>query len=61
MPIKAQKIRPEEFILSALSREERLEAALAVAGEAFKRCDLTMEDVESAVKSIRKKAHGKRK
>ncbi len=61
MPSKAMKIKPEDYILSALSKEDRLDAALAVAGEAFKRTDLTMDDIEKAVKSIRKSAHEKKK
>ncbi|HNU93052.1 MAG TPA: hypothetical protein PKO25_14355 [Spirochaetota bacterium] len=61
MPSKSIRIKPEEYILSALSKEDRLDAALAVAGEAFKRTDLTMDDIEKAVKHIRKKAHEKKK
>jgi len=61
MPNKARKINPEEYILSALSKKDRLDAALAVAGEAFKRTDLTMKDIENAVKTIRKRAHEKTK
>ncbi len=61
MPSKAIKIKPEAYILSALSKEDRLDAALAVAGEAFKRTVLIMDDIEKAVKHIRKSAHEKRK
>ena len=59
MPNKARKINPEEYILSALSKKDRLDAAFAVASEAFKRTELTMNDVENAVKSIRKRAYEK--
>ena len=61
MPIKALKVKPEEYILSALSKEDRLNAAFAVASEAFKQKDLTLDDIEKAVKTIRKKAHAKTK
>jgi len=61
VPARTVKIQPEEYILSALSKEDRLDAALALAGEAFKDTELTMKDVESAVKAIRKKINGKKK
>jgi hypothetical protein len=59
MPTRVMKIKPEEYILSVLSKEDRLSAALAVAGEAFNRTELTMDNIEKAVKTIRKKAHEK--
>ena len=55
------KIRPDEYILAALSPEERLEAALRVAREAFKGTDLSIADVEAAVRKVRRKHHGARK
>ena len=55
MASRATKIKPEEFILSALSKNERINAALTVAGEAFKHTDLSMDDIDNAVKAIRKK------
>ena len=57
MKTTAQKISPEEFILSALSPEERLEAAFSVARQAFRKTDLKMGDIERAVKKLRKQAH----
>jgi hypothetical protein len=57
----AKKIAPEDYILSVLSPEERLEAALKIAGEAFKKTKLTKKDVEKAVKTIRRKIHGSKK
>jgi len=61
VPARTVKIQPEEYILSALSKEDRLDAALALAGEAFKDNELTMKDVESAVKAIRKKVNVKKR
>jgi hypothetical protein len=54
MGTSAQKIKPEEFILAALSPEERLEAAFSVARQAFRKTGLKSGDIEQAVKSIRK-------
>ncbi len=51
----ATKINPEEFILSALPPQERLEAAFRVAREAFKHTALTLRDIEKAVQKARKK------
>ncbi len=60
MRATAVKINPEDFILSALSPEDRLDAAFKVAREAFKKTRLTMKDVDSAVKSVRRKAYEKK-
>lgn len=57
----AKKINPDEFILSALSPEDRLDAAFKIAGEAFKKTKLTMKDIDNAVKTVRRKAYGKKK
>lgn len=54
MGTSAQKIKPEEFILAALSPEERLEAAFSVARQAFKKTGLKAGDIEQAIKSVRK-------
>lgn len=54
-------VRPEDFILSALSPEDRLEAALKIAKVSFKNSSLTVEDIEKAVKKVRRKAHEKRR
>jgi hypothetical protein len=56
-----KKIDPEDYILSVLSPEDRLDAAFRVAGEAFKKTKLTMKDIDNAMKSVRRKAYGKRK
>ncbi|MBI4691667.1 MAG: hypothetical protein HY754_15605 [Nitrospirae bacterium] len=57
----AKKISPEDYILSVLSPEERLDAAFKVAREAFKGTRLTMKDIDNAVKAVRRKAYGKKK
>jgi len=56
-----KKIDPEDYILSVLSPEDRLDAAFRVAGQAFKKTKLTMKDIDNAVKAVRKKAYGKKK
>jgi len=56
-----KKINPEDYILSVLSPEERLNAAFKVAKEAFKSTKLTMKDVDAAVKIVRRKAYEKKK
>jgi len=57
----AKKINPDDYILSVLSPEDRLDAAFKVAGEAFKKTKLTMKDIENAVKSVRRKAYEKKR
>lgn len=54
-------VRPEEYILAALSPEDRLDAALRVAREGFKGTELTLADTEAAVCKVRRKRHGARK
>ena len=61
MRTAAQKVNPEDFILSALSPEDRLDAAFEVAREAFKKTRLTIKDIDNAVKSVRRKAYEKHK
>jgi len=56
----AKKIDPEDYILSILSPEDRLDAAFRVAGEAFKKTKLTVKDIDNAVKAVRRKAYGKK-
>ncbi len=56
-----RKIDPEDYILSVLSPEDRLDAAFQVAREAFKKTSLTMKDIDNAVKSVRRKAYAKKK
>jgi hypothetical protein len=61
MGVAAKKINPEDFILSALSPEDRLNAAFDVARAAFGKSKLSMKDIDNAVRSIRRKAYEKRK
>ncbi len=61
MKATAEKINPEDYILSVLSPEDRLDAAFKVAHEAFKKTRLTIKDVEQSVQSRRSKIYGKRK
>jgi hypothetical protein len=56
----ARNIDPEEYILAALSPEDRLDAALRVAREAFRGAKLTVADVEAAVRKVRRKRHATR-
>jgi len=60
MKINSLKISPDEFILSVLSPEERLEAALKIASEAFKKSKLTIKDIEEATRKIRKKIYAEK-
>ena len=57
----AKKITPDDYILSVLSPEDRLDAAFKIAGEAFKKTELTMKDIENAVRSVRRKAYEKKR
>ena len=57
MKSSTKRIRPDDYILSAIKPAERLEAALKIAAEAFKNKDLSEEDITEAVKTIRKKAY----
>ena len=61
MRATAQKINPEDYILSVLTPEDRLDAALKVAGEAFKKSKLTLKNIDNAVKSVWRKAYEKAK
>jgi hypothetical protein len=42
MGVAARKVNPEDYILSVLSPEDRLDAAFKVAQEAFKKTKLTV-------------------
>lgn len=55
MKASVEKLTPEEYILAALSPEQRLEAAFRVAREAFRGTTLTIGDVEQAVRKVRRK------
>jgi hypothetical protein len=57
MKATAEKINPEDYILSVLSPEDRLDASFKIAKEAFKKTKLTMKDIENSVKSIRRKIY----
>jgi hypothetical protein len=61
MKAPARKIDPEEYILAALSPEERLDAALRVAREAFRGATLTMTDIDAAVRKVRRRRHATRR
>jgi hypothetical protein len=56
-----KNINPEDYILSVLSPEDRLDAAFKVAGEAFKKTELTMDDVESALRVVRRRVYERKK
>jgi len=55
-----QRINPEEYILAALSPQDRLDAALRAAREAFRGTTLTLEDIESAVRKVRRRQYAKK-
>jgi len=57
MKSSARKLTPEEYILGALSPDERLEAALRVAREAFRAATVTSADVAAAVGKVRRKQY----
>ncbi|MCL4478232.1 MAG: hypothetical protein M1381_03915 [Deltaproteobacteria bacterium] len=59
MKAAAKKINPEEYILSVLSPEERLKTVLKIASEAFKGAKLSVEDIENAIKRVRKNIYKK--
>lgn len=61
MKATTEKVKPEDYILSVLSPEDRLDAAFKIAREAFKKTRLTMKDVEQSVRSIRRKIYGEKK
>jgi len=61
MNAAVKKINPEDYILSVLSPEDRLDASFRIAGEVFKKTRLSMKDIDNAVKSVRRKAYGKKK
>jgi hypothetical protein len=52
---RAEHIRPEEYVLAALSPEERLDAALRIAREAFRGTKLTAADLDAAVRRVRRR------
>lgn len=54
-------INPEDYILSALSPEDRLDVAFKIARESFKKTTLTLKDIDNAVKKIRRKGYEEKK
>jgi hypothetical protein len=60
MKAAARKIDPEEFILSVLSPKERFEAGMRLAREAFRNTALTIEDIEAAVRKVRRRYYAAR-
>ncbi len=61
MRTTTKEIDPEDYILSVLSSEERLDSAFKIAREAFKETKLTIKDIEDALERIRKKAYKEKK
>ncbi len=61
MGIATKNINPDDYILSVLSPEDRIDAAFKVAKEAFKKAKLTLKDIDKAVKSVRRKAYEKKR
>ena len=57
MKAAGKRIDPETYILAVLSPKERLDAAFAIARVAFKSAKLTMADVETAVKNVRRRVN----
>lgn len=60
MKINSLRVAPEEFILSVLSPEERLDAAFKIAAAAFKKNKLTLKDIQEAVTKIRRKIYAEK-
>ncbi len=57
----SKKINPDDYILSVLSPEDRLDAAFKIAREVFKKTKLTVKDIDNAVKSVRRKVYEKKR
>jgi hypothetical protein len=57
----AEKIDPGDYILAVLPPKDRFDAALKVASQAFRKSTLTVNDVENAMKTVRRKAYGKKR
>jgi hypothetical protein len=60
MRAATNKINPEDYILSVLSAEDRLDAAFKIAKEAFKKTSLTARDIDNAIKIVRRKTYAKK-
>jgi hypothetical protein len=61
MRATVKKIDPEDYILSVLPPEDRLDPAFQLAREAFRNPSLTLKNIDNAVKTIRRKSYGKKK
>ena len=61
MKAVVKSVSPEDYILSVLSPEDRLDAAFKIAQEAFKDSKLTLTDIDTAVTAVRRKAYGKKR
>jgi len=61
MKAVVKSVKPEDYILSVLSPEDRLDAAFKIAKEAFKNSKLTLTDIDNAVTAVRRKAYGKKR
>jgi len=61
MKAVVKSVSPEDYILSVLSPEDRLDAAFKIAKEAFKNSKLTLTDIDNAVTAVRRKAYGKKR
>lgn len=60
-PLKTLKAADlERYILSALSPQERLEAALQLARQAFGDSSLTTDEIEAAIRKVRRKVRAER-
>ncbi|MFA6034050.1 MAG: hypothetical protein WC889_14215 [Myxococcota bacterium] len=61
MKSAAKTIDPSDYILSVLTPQQKLDAAMKLSQEAFKNVTLTLKDVEDAVKAIRRKTNVRKK
>ena len=52
-----KRIEPAEYILSILPPQDRLEIIFKIAQEVFKQTDLCVEDIDAAVKKIRRERY----
>lgn len=55
-----RKMSPDQYLLSALSPVEKLEAALALSQKAFKGTQIVPEDIQEAVAQVRRRLYGAR-
>ncbi|MDO9028055.1 MAG: hypothetical protein Q7U68_04250 [Candidatus Roizmanbacteria bacterium] len=53
----ARGIEPAEYILSILPPQDRLEIIFKIAQEVFKQTKLRVEDIDAAVKKIRRERY----